>query len=287
MIPQQDDREAWLEWRKDKVGASEAPTLMGDSPWETEYQLWQRKLELIPEKEQSPQMKRGLHLEEEARKVVSKLIGIPLIPCVMIHPAYEWMIASLDGWNEKTKTVVEIKCPGESDHQCAMNGEIPKKYLYQLCHQAIVCGVDTVNYFSYDGMSYNYIPFTPSEYMIQRLIMKELEFLECMRNFIAPPLTDRDYQSLEGDLECQSLIEQWKNATCLMNSYAELEKKLRSSLIEKTNGRNSQGYGVKLSKVTRMGNVNYKDVPQLKGVDLNPYRGKPTTYWKISGGKDE
>ena len=39
-----------------------------------------------------------------------------------------WMIASLDGIDIDNKTLVEIKCPGEIDHSCAMDGQVPEKY---------------------------------------------------------------------------------------------------------------------------------------------------------------
>jgi predicted phage-related endonuclease len=36
----------WLEFRKNKIGASDAPIIMETSPWKTPYQLWLEKLSL-------------------------------------------------------------------------------------------------------------------------------------------------------------------------------------------------------------------------------------------------
>ena len=34
----------WLENRKNHIGASDAPVVMGVSPWDTPYKLWENKL---------------------------------------------------------------------------------------------------------------------------------------------------------------------------------------------------------------------------------------------------
>ncbi len=36
----------WLELRKNKIGASDAPIIMKVSPWKTPYRLWEEKLGL-------------------------------------------------------------------------------------------------------------------------------------------------------------------------------------------------------------------------------------------------
>lgn len=41
------DRAAWLEARKDGLGASDAASILGISPWKTNVQLWQEKTELV------------------------------------------------------------------------------------------------------------------------------------------------------------------------------------------------------------------------------------------------
>lgn len=33
---------------------------------------------------------------------------------------------------------------------------------------------------------------------------------------------------------------------------------------------------------TRLGNIKYENIPELKSVDLDQYRGAPVTVWKLS-----
>ena len=44
----------------------------------------------------------------------------------------------------------------------------------------------------------------------------------------------------------------------------------------------SQGHGFVFNIVVRPGTVDYKKIPQLHGVDLEPYRKDAVSYWKLS-----
>ena len=110
----------WLELRKNKIGASDAPVIMHVSPWKTPYQLWEEKLGL-KESFSSSAMKRGLEMEESARKAFEKETGLVVFPQVLFHKEHEWMMASLDGIDIEGKNIVEIKCPGKVDHEIALS----------------------------------------------------------------------------------------------------------------------------------------------------------------------
>ncbi len=53
---------------------------------------------------------------------------------------------------------------------------------------------------------------------------------------------------------------------------AELEK-MKERLVTLTSHVSEAGFGVTVSRYFKQGNVDYKKVPALKGVDLNAYRG--------------
>src|SRR5271170_1345030 len=116
----------WLEMRRNKIGASDAPIIMQVSPWKTPYQLWEEKLGIAKQKQISYEMQRGTNLEEIARQEFEKMTGLIIFPQVVQHPNFEWMIASLDGIDLAHENIVEIKCPGINDHQYALDGKIPE-----------------------------------------------------------------------------------------------------------------------------------------------------------------
>jgi hypothetical protein len=57
---------------------------------------------------------------------------------------------------------------------------------------------------------------------------------------------------------------------------------LEDMIMQMDNVDRVEGGGIRATKTRRIGNVDYKRIPQLEGVDLNAYRNPPTTYIKLS-----
>lgn len=60
------------------------------------------------------------------------------------------------------------------------------------------------------------------------------------------------------------------------------EKELLSQLVKLAGEKNASIHGRPLTQVVRAGNVQYAKIPELKGVDLEQYRGKASSYWKFT-----
>lgn len=273
--------EEWLEMRKNYIGASDAPVLMEVSPWSTPYKLWCEKLSLLPPKKKTEAMQRGLDLEEEARKEFEKQTGLIMFPTVVFSDEYDFMMASLDGIDIEGKNILEIKCPGKEDHECAMDGVIPEKYMPQLQHQMIVTKLDKVWYFSYSKNSHKLIEVERDTKYAKKLIEKEKSFWRCVKELEAPPLTERDFIERSDDMWV-SIASEWKQVQSSIRKLEALEKSLRNDLILISGGHNVVGAGIRMSKVVRKGNVEYKDIPELKDVNLDMYRKEPVESWRIN-----
>jgi len=265
----------WLDFRKDKIGASDAPIIMNVSPYKTPFQLWEEKLSPT-EQLTNYAMQRGHDLEPKARAVLEQELDMPLFPKVLTSNKRSWQMASVDAISFDERTVAEIKCPGKEDHQTALAGRVPEKYFPQLQHQLEVCELDMMYYFSFDGEKGIVVKVFRDEKYIKQLIDAEEKFFECMRNYEAPPLSDRDYQIQTG-AEWMKLAEEWKE----LEAMEERKEHIRKRLISLSNGQNSMGFGVKLSKCLRKGNVEYAKIPELQSIDLDPYRKKSIEYWRI------
>jgi Golgi nucleoside diphosphatase len=61
----------------------------------------------------------------------------------------------------------------------------------------------------------------------------------------------------------------------------ENERKLQAQLIELSEGVDSKGGGYIFTCTERKGSVQYKDIPELKGVNLEQFRGDSVNVWKI------
>lgn len=273
--------EEWLEFRKNKIGASDASVIMETSPWKTPYQLWCEKMGLNPDLKATSAMKRGVELEDQARLMFSLDTGISVSPKVIVHPTYNWMMASMDGVSDDNKQAVEIKCPGQEDHAKALQGVAPEKYVAQLQHQLEVLGLDELYYYSFDGEYGVALKVYRDDRFIKKMLKKEEEFYECMQSFTAPKFTNRDYNERSDDLWLAASL-RWKSAVAQQKALEFQEKELRESLICMSNGQNTKGGGVSVSKILRKGNVDYAKVPELNGVDLEQYRKGSSEYWKIT-----
>ncbi len=97
----------WHEHRRTHRNASETPIVLGVSPWQTPYELWQQKLgRTVPEV--TPAMLHGTQLEPAARAAYERQTGLVMQPLVMVDGEYS---ASLDGLTLAGDRIVELKCP--------------------------------------------------------------------------------------------------------------------------------------------------------------------------------
>jgi putative phage-type endonuclease len=280
MLPQQNTPE-WLEFRRNRIGASDAVIIMGDSPWTTPNALWMDKMGLTESKPMNTAMKRGHDIEEDARDWFELQMFVPIYPQVCLHHDIDWMMASCDGLSADGKTLVEIKCPGKVDHLLAKKGQVPPKYKAQLQHQMEVCQLSSMYYLSFDGTEGIIIPVERDDGYISKMLVNEFDFWECLQTFRAPELCDRDFDCREDDLWIHAASE-WSEVRSKLQVLQDREDELRRALCDMSNGVNTCGGGVKLSKVVRKGNIDYKNIPELEDVDLEQYRRPTTQFFKIT-----
>lgn len=187
MLPHQiQGSKAWLEFRKSKVTASEAPIIMRESPWCTPLELWEQKIGLVQPTERNWAMQRGIDMEPTARYCFEQETGIFVSPAVIEHPNIHYMIASLDGMSEDKCTIVEIKCAGKKDHATAVSGEIPKKYYAQLQHQMEVAQLDMTYYYSFDGKTGVVLECIKNVAYVEKMLAKEFKFWQHIQFMTIP-----------------------------------------------------------------------------------------------------
>lgn len=282
LIQQTDE---WLAFRRGKIGASDAPVIMGVSPWSTPHKLWLEKLS-FGEKRKTSAMQRGIELEETARDKFEEMTGLFVIPQVVEHKSIEWMIASLDGITIEKDAIVEIKCSGKEDHASALAGKIPEKYFPQVQHQLEVCELEKAYYFSYNETKSVVLEVFRDDKYIKKMIQIEADFWNCLQDFIPPAMTEKDYIQ-KGDDVWNAAANEWLLINRKLKAMEPREKELRELLISMANKQNSIGGGVKVSRMIRKGSVDYSRIPGIQSVNLDQYRKDPVECWKIIGDRSE
>jgi putative phage-type endonuclease len=196
----------WLAWRKSGLGASDAPVVMGVSPYTSRFELWCEKTGMADRPDFHPMaikaMARGTLLEPEARECYEKKVGAKFDANInVIHERYDFIRASLDGYSKDLNAIVEIKCPGKVDLEEARKGRVPKKYLPQVQLQLLVTGADYCDYFTYDGTDGITVKVLPDLRYQQQLEDEMVGFWQLIQSKNPPLLTDKDV------LKCLKTVE--------------------------------------------------------------------------------
>ena len=279
----QQNTQEWLDFRRNKIGASDASCIMGISPYKTAFQLWEEKV-FGKEQEQNGAMMRGHYMEEAARSEFEKQTGISVMPKIVVSAERPWQMASLDGISFDGSIFVEIKCPSKEVHKMAENGVIPDHYNAQMQHQMSVLNLQEGLYFSFDGKKGKIVTIKREEFYIEEMLEEEEKFYECMKNQIAPVLSDKDYVFRE-DKEWNELAKEWVELSAYIKSMEANEEELRAQLIAYANGKSTKGAGVRVTRSLSRGMVDYKAIPQLMGVNLDSYRKPASERWTLASCK--
>lgn len=270
-----------LEYRRTKIGASDAPILMQESPWSTPYQLWLQKI-TASVKPTNSAMQRGNDLEEPARRWFENKMGIEVFAKKVEHVSIPYMFATFDGIDLDGKVAVEIKCPGQKDHQfVGVNKKVPEKYYAQVQHQMEVANLNGMYYCSFDGSDGVIIEVSRDDKYIANMLEQEAKFFDCMQKGIPPELTERDWANIEGEAGWKETCEEWIHARNLREEVEKKEDQLREQLILLSQERNVKGHGVQLTRMTTKGAIDYSKVDILKGIDLEPYRKASFVKWRV------
>jgi len=272
----------WLEFRRSRIGASDASVIMGLSAWPTPHDLYQEKVN-GKEKPQSWAMSKGKILESEARELFENIMMIKVTPKVFQHDKIDWMIASLDGISDDAETIVEIKCPSSvSSHLKAMEGTIPEHYKAQMHHQMYVTGLKKALYFSYFNGEGEVLMLERDEEFIKKMLKAEKKFYECMVNKTPPEdaKVNQEY-ILETSEDFLNKSEKYKELDLAIKLMNEEKSILRESLIELAADRNIKGNGISICKKTVEGKINYKDMPFAFREEIEKFRSLPTESWTI------
>lgn len=181
----------WLEWRRQGIGGSDAPIIMGVGSMSIEA-LWEIKTGRSPGPDLSgiSAVQRGVALEPKARALYELENETEMPAALFVHEDKPFLRVSLDGYGRiGTKLIVlEIKCPGPTSKttELAQQGKIDPKYIPQLAHQQMVTGADEVHFYVFDGEKGITIPYVAEPAYLSKLLAAEEAFWECVVKDVRP-----------------------------------------------------------------------------------------------------
>jgi putative phage-type endonuclease len=264
------------------IGASDAPVIMGQTAFKTPRTLWSIKTGRMQEGSAGPAARRGRDLERFARRAYERRTGIQMEPLCLVHGEFEWMRASLDGLSFDGLTLLEIKCPlNPRDHSSARQGRIPSQYQAQLQHQLEVSKAERAHYWSFDGSDGILVEIHPDREYARRLVEAEVAFWQLVKEDRWPESANEELD-LSADTKWRRVALRYREVRLRLENAAAQELELRATLRCMATARRTYGCGVEVVKSSRKGAVDYSAVPELRGVNLEPYRKPPVAVMKIN-----
>lgn len=259
----------WLEWRRRYRMASETPAVMRLSP----YSGWKQIREAKAGKSGfvNAAMRQGTEQEPIARAWFEDQTSELMRPAVFVNGRYG---ASLDGISLDGKSILEIKTPytdGGDRWERILTGELTAYDMAQVQHQLMV---------SEAAECYFLVWSAERQTGALQVVTPESEYWRKI---------DEAWDAFEATLAARE-DDQWGIAAAdflqAKVEFTKAEEKLEAAkkvLIDLRLTDADHGNGVRLSKVSRKGSVDWKAVQKahLQGVDVEQYRGKSTDYYKV------
>jgi putative phage-type endonuclease len=263
----------WLDYRRTMRNASETPAVLGISPWVTPYQLWLiksgRSTQAVTQA-----MTHGTQLEPQARAAYEVQTGHVMNPLVMQDGQYS---ASLDGITLAGDLVLEVKCPfrgrQSSLWKAAKDGETPPYYAAQIQHQLMVSGAAEAHLWVYIEGEGIQLTQRRDEAAMEAIRGAWDTFAGYLTTDTPPPLSEAD-TAQRSDPDWIEAAQEFISAKQQADAASEALEKARQKLIDLTRSPRESGAGVSVVKLWKAGTVDYKKIPELRGVDLERYRGK-------------
>lgn len=189
----------------------------------------------------------------------------------------------------KSGGLVEVKCPygkrNESPDAIAYLQSAPE-YLDQMQWQMLVTGMEYCNFVVWTTMGVDYTVIVADPVHQEQLAAMAAEFQRMLDKIMADPelqspyLRDKGEVAHRDDEEFCAAALRYKIALAEKDAADERMEAARAELLALVS-ESTEGAGLKITKSERKGNVDYKKIPELKGVDLEKYRGKSTTVWSV------
>ena len=145
----------------------------------------------------------------------------------------------------------------------------------------MVAKADIADVFIFDGSEGVVFPVAPDETSWPRIHEAWDEFARYVSEAQAPPLTDRDVRIRDDP----DWLEAAARYLALRTAYDELSAKVeeaKAQLAGLARHAKEQGGSVSVTRLWKRGNIDYKRVPQLVGVDLEPFRGEARAEVRVT-----
>jgi putative phage-type endonuclease len=226
----------------------------------------------------------GTNHETEAREDFEYDQEMTVEPATfVVHPTLPWLGASPDGYLS-FDALIEIKCPfGLRDKLKPVpfkTIEQQPHYYAQMQIQMLVTGRELCYFWQWTPNDYDLtlVKFDPA-WIVENLPKLEAFYQEFLK---ACEEVSDEKLVIDNPILRQQLAE-YDDLAKEIEAAEARRKEILDQLVFESAGEDAVICGRKLTKVERAGSVSYATVVKehLPSLDLEKYRGKPSSYWTL------
>lgn len=281
----------WFKQRTHKVTGSNIGAAIGVNPWKTQDDLIRSMVREYHGAESEFQgniaTEYGQLHEPLAQMDYQNKTGNFVEECgFFVHPDYPWLGASPDGLVDDD-IVLEIKAPfglrdKKGDDLVFKTALEQPHYYAQMQMEMGVTGRKVCHFYQWSqhGDSLEVVNYDDA-WWSDNLPKLEAFYALYLSELDNPDHLEEKLKEI-NTLGAMSMIEEYDQLSETIDDATARKKEILDDLIKMAKDRNSIIHGRKLTKVDRKGAVNYAAIPELKGVDLELHRKKPSQYWRFS-----
>ena len=282
----------WFNARKGRITASAVGAILGVDPNADQKTIMRR---MVRQYHKAPSewngniaTQWGITHENEAREDLEAYLKKEIANATfVVHPVMNWLGASPDGY-VGDDYLVEIKCPFGLRHE---KPPVPFKniggqeHYYAQMQVQMLCTNRSACYFwqwtPHDN-KLDIVSYDP-EY-IEKIIPKLREFyLEFLAACDDPGEYLEEQRVTVDTPRALQMVAEYTDVVDAIAKAEERKKELLEAMVEMAKGRDAIFGGKRLTKTERAGSVSYAKAIQVlaPGANLEPWRGKPTTFWSL------
>lgn len=281
----------WFKQRIGKITGSNIGSALGINPWKTKDDLIRSMVRAFHGAESEFKgniaTEYGTLHEPLATMEYFGKTGNFVEECgFYVHPEYDWLGASPDGLIGDDG-LIEIKCPfgKRNDREPVFKTADEQLHYHAQMQIEMACtGRKWIDFYQWSkhADSLEQIEFDKTWFDSALPILKAVhdEYLAEIDN----PAHLEDKTVEINSFVCQTLLNEYDKLSALIDDSTSRKKEILETLISTSKNKNAVICGRKLTQVERKGSIGYAKIVKehLKKLDLEPYTGKPTSYWKLS-----
>lgn len=279
----------WFEARKGRITASTAGAILGNAPYMTRddamRNMVREALGLEREFQGNVATQYGVNNEEGALTEY-RIETMHEVEEVGFITRDDWAGCSPDGLVGSAGGV-EIKCPyglrKEGDHKSIFD---QPHYVDQIQFSLWVTQREWWHAFQWSPRGTKLEVLGPSEDWqdenLPKLRQFHAEYLHELEH--NPDEYSKPKRAVIDTPEAHKVIAEWDEIGEQMELLAERKRDLLDAITSMSDGRDMDFAGRKVTLTERAGSVSYARVVKdhCKDVDLEPYRGKPSRFWRVT-----